>query len=479
MLLTAKYVIPVTSPFVEDGAVLVRGDEIVEVGTAQELKARYPEEEVRDYGLSALSPGFIDLHTHLRMTALRGLFEDLPYAAWKRAVLRCEPFFEQQDWEVSAQLGTLEAIASGITTVADITIPGASARAIQKSGLRGVVYREVITPRPERVDEALGNALADIEQWRAASDESRMSFGLAAGPVYATHPKVYKAIAEYVGDQQIPVAMHLGGSQEEADFIRYGSSPFSVHSSQIEQGLGVHHSPWLPTGVSSVRYVYNWELLGVPNMLIVHAVHVDDTDIDILRKCNVSVAHCPRINAKLGMGSAPIEKMLDAGITVGIGTDSPAAVDTTDMIDEMRVGLLLTRALNGSQRGSMTGETMLRMATIEAAKALRLDGWVGSLEPHKKADIIAVDLHNSHQNPTNDPCSAIIYTANQDNVKMTMVGGRVLYDNFVHVSGLPRDEIVEKAREIRYRVRTSMNDDELREKVISQLTEEISDRLKR
>lgn len=481
MLLTAKYVIPVTAPFIEDGAVLVNGDTIVEVGKAADLKAKYPDEEVRDYGLSALSPGFVNTHTHLRMTALRGLFEDLPYVEWKRSVLRCEPFFAPEDWEASARLGALEAIASGITTVADITIPGATATAIQESGLRGVIYREVICMDPSRADDMLKQALEDIEEWRSRCDSNRVSFGIAGGSIYGTHPKVYKAIADYVGDVGIPVAMHLAGSQEEADFIRYGSSPLSVHSSEIEQGLRELTAPWLPAGVSPTRYVYNWGILGVPNMLVVHAVHVDDDDIDILRKCNVSVAHCPRINAKLAMGNAPVQKMIEEGITVGLGTDSPAAVDTTDMIDEMRVGLLLQRARSGASRSmdSMTGDTMLRMATIEAAKALRLDGWVGSLEPGKKADIIAIDMHNSHQNPTNDPPSAIIYTANQDNVKMTMVNGRILYENFVHVSGLHRDEIVEQAREIRARVRDNMNNDELREQVISRLNTEISARLKR
>lgn len=99
MLLTAKYVMPITSPFIEDGAVVVHDDKIVAVGPAAKLKAEYPDEEVRDFGLAAISPGFVDLHTHLRYTALRGLFEDMPYADWKRAVLRCEPFLSHGDWE--------------------------------------------------------------------------------------------------------------------------------------------------------------------------------------------------------------------------------------------------------------------------------------------------------------------------------------------------------------------------------------------
>lgn len=479
MLLTAKYVMPVTKPFIENGAVVVQGDKIVAVGPAAQLKAQYPDEEVRDFGLAAICPGFVDLHTHLRYTALRGLFEDMPYAAWKRAVLRCEPFLSRKDWEDSAFLGALEAIASGITTLADITIPGSPVRAIHESGLRGVVYREVVTMRPENVDDAMTDALADIDRWKGyTADTDRITYGLAGGPVYSTHPKVYKAIAEYVGSSEMPVAMHLAGSREEADFIRYGSSSFSVHASQ-GSNFDMDMPPWLPAGVSSVRYVYNWDILDVPNMLVVHAVQVDETDIKILAQQNVAVAHCPRINAKLGMGFAPVNDMLEAGMTVGIGTDSPAAVDTTDMIDEMRVGLMINRAVNAGKHRGMTGDKMLRMGTIDAAKALRMDHLIGSLEVGKKADIIAVDLHNSHQNPTSDPASAVIYTANQDNVMWTMVDGRVLYDNFVHVSGLPRDEIVQTAHEIRSRIRHGVNDETLYHQILKRLEEDASDRLKR
>lgn len=479
MLLTAKYVMPVTAPFIEDGAVLVRDDKIAAVGTVAELKAQYPQEEVKDFGQAALMPGFVDCHTHLRYTALRGLFEDMEYSQWKRAMLRVEPFFEENDWLASARLGVLEAIASGITTVADVAFVGAAAHAIDQGGLRAIAYREVTTVRPDNVQRVMDEALADIEQWSKEVDTSRITFGLAGGPMHATHPKVYSAIAKYVGDSDMPVVINVAGSKEETEFIRYGSGPFSIHASKLAQHFDLDLPPWLPSGVSPVRYIYNWDILSVPNILVVHGVQVDDTDIKILAQEGVSLAHCPRIAAKLGMGYAPVDKMLEAGITVAMGTDSPAAVDTTDMIDEMRLGLMLSRALSHKSSAIMTSEQMLRMATIDAAKALNLDDKVGSLEPGKKADIIAIDLHNSHQNPTSDPAAAVIHTANQDNVMWTMVDGKVLYDNFVHVSGIQRQDAVEAAREIRNRVRHGMNDDTLREQIIKRMTDDISDRLRR
>lgn len=479
MLLTAKYVMPITSSFIENGAVLVRDDKIEAVGTAEELKAQYPDEELKDFGLAALMPGFVDCHTHLRYTALRGLFEDMVYADWKRAMLQVEPFFEKEDWEVSARLGALEAIASGITTVADVAFVSAAAHAVDEGGLRAICFREVTTVRPDSVERVMNEAIEDIERWSTQVDTSRIRFGLAGGPMYATHPKVYSAIAKYVGDGDMPVVVNAGGSKEETEFIRYGSGPFSIHASKLAQHYDLNLPPWLPSGVSPVRYLYNWGILGVPNILVIHGVQVDDTDIKILAQQGVSLAHCPRIAAKLGMGYAPINKMLDAGMTVAMGTDSPAAVDTTDMIDEMRLGLMLSRAMSDKGSKVMTSEKMLRMATIEAAKALNMDDQVGSLEPGKKADLIAIDLHNSHQNPTSDPAAAVIHTANQDNVMWTMVDGKVLYDNFVHVSGIPRTEVVERAREIRRRIRHGMKDPELREQIIKRMTDDISDRLHR
>jgi len=167
------------------------------------------------------------------------------------------------------------------------------------------------------------------------------------------------------------------------------------------------------------------------------------------------------------------------GLRVGLGTDSPAAVDTTDMIDELRFGLMVNRAVNRDRKKILTSNGALRMATIEGARALHLDRWIGSLEVGKKADIIAVDLHNSHQNPTSNPESAVIYTANQDNVKMTMVGGRILYDDFKHVSGVDRDGIVERSLVLRKRVRSEFADAQMREDAVNQAEEEDRDRYSR
>ena len=196
MLLIAKYVIPVTSPYIEDGAVLVRDDKILDLGPASQLKDKYPEEEIRDFGLSVLMPGFVDVHTHLGYTALRGMFGDLPYAEWKRQVLHTEPFFTEEDWLDSARIGALEAVASGITTIADISASGVSRIPASEMGLRARVYYEVLTAQKEHAADAVRAGVEKIEQWKDECGSDLLDFGLAPGPVYGCHPSVFQAIAD-------------------------------------------------------------------------------------------------------------------------------------------------------------------------------------------------------------------------------------------------------------------------------------------
>ncbi len=450
MLLAARYVIPVNEPHIENGAILVQDGRIVEVGSANKLRTRYPNEPTRDFGLAALMPGFVDAHTHLEYSAMRGLINDAPYAAWKLHIADKEQRFSQEDWEDSALLGTLEAVRSGITTVADITSTGASLKAVQQVGLRSVIYREVGTMDRREVTEALDNAFSDLASWRNSATDMQ-KIGLAPSALFTCHPLIFQGVANHALDGT-PVALHLAGSREEYEFIRYGSSPFSVHSTEQERGYGIDMPPWLATGSSPVQYVLNWGILDVPNVLAIHCVQVDDDDIDILAERKVSIALCPRCNAQLAMGVAPLTKFLKAGITVGLGTDSPAATDTTDPFAEMHTGLLLQRA-TGNRQSFLKAREMLEIATLGSARALGIEDEVGSLEAGKRADIIAVDLSNSNQAPTHDPGQAVLFTSHPDNIMMTMIEGRILYDG-QHQHSVDVERIFARAEEMRVKLRS-------------------------
>jgi len=461
MLLIARYVIPVTSNHIENGAVLVRDGRIDEVGYATRLRTLYPGEEVKDFGLAALMPGFVDAHTHLEYSAMRGLINDSPYAAWKLHLADKEKRFTQQDWQDSALLGVLEAVRSGITTIADITRTGASLKAGRQVGLRGIVYREVGTMDRHEVSRVLEEAEADIKRGAGGSGVNgngsagaaghNFRIGIAPAALYNCHPKVFEGVAQ-IASGGMPVALHLAGSREEYEFIRYGSSPFSVHSTEQERGYGIDMPPWLATGVSPVRYILNWGVLHAPNVLAIHCVHVDDEDIVKLVENDVAVAVCARCNAQLAMGVAPLIKFVNAGLRVGLGTDSPAATDATDPIAEMRLELLLQRAL-GSRKVFPSAGQMIRLATMGGAEALHMEDSIGSLEAGKLADIIAIDLSNSNQAPTHDPNSAIVHTATQDNVLMTMIAGQIVYQDSQHRHGIDTERIFARAEELRLKLR--------------------------
>jgi 5-methylthioadenosine/S-adenosylhomocysteine deaminase len=423
MLLTARYVLPVATPHIEYGAVLIRDDKIVEIGDFAHLKTLHPDEPVRDFGLAALMPGFIDLHTHLEYTAMRGLVDDLPYSEWKLQLLQKERLFSSQDWDDSACLGALESLQSGITTVADITSTGSSGIAAQSSGLRAIIYREVSTMDKREVAGVMQRAADDIAAWRETSDADRILVGIAPHAPYSCHPELFKRVAEYAMDGTM-VAIHLAGSVEEYEFVKYGSSMLAT---DVRDTYDAQAPAWLPTGVSPVRYVLQWGLFDVPNIMAVHCTQVDNADIETLAERDVSIAHCPRCEAKLAMGVAPVEKFLRAGIRLGLGTDSPAASNSMDVFEEMRIGLLVQRATLGEDR-FMSARQFVKMATLDAARALGLADNLGSLEPGKQADIIAVDLSKSHQIPTHYPYSTLVHTANQENVLATMVAGKFLYE---------------------------------------------------
>ncbi len=449
MLLTAKYVLPLATPHIEDGAVLVREDRIVEIGDAAALKAAHPDEEVRDFGLAALMPGFVDLHTHLEFATMRGLVDDLPYAQWKLQLMEREGALSPQDWEDAALLGALEALQSGITTVADITDTGASARAVKASGLRAFVYREVSTMEKAEIGEVMAAAAADIEQWTDGADGARFTAGISPHSAYSCHPELYTRVAAFAVDRGLPVATHLAGSREEYEFVKYGSSRLAV---DYRDTYGNDHLGWLPTGVSPVQYVLQWGLFEVPNLLAVHCTQVDASDMDVLASHDVAVAFCPRCNAKLGMGVLPLRKMLGLGIRVGIGTDSPASNNTLDMFDEMRIGLLIQRAIDAHEQFHVARK-FVKLGTLDAARALQIDDEVGSLEPGKQADIIAVDMSHGHQVPTQYPYGTLVHTANQENVLFTMIAGDVMYDAGSW-STLDHERILARAEEMRETLRS-------------------------
>lgn len=212
MLLCAQYILPVSSEPIIDGAVLVRDGVIRDIGKAEQLRLRYPEEEVVDQGLAAIMPGLVDLHTRLEQSVLRGVVNDAPYVQWLAEVAQKSGRMEASDWFDSAILGGLDALSSGITTVADITLTGASCTAVNKLGLRSVIYRQVGAMDKNRIDA--GHAVRP-EGHPALARGGRLRprrHRIAAAPLFTNHPAMLSAISKFAQKEDLPVALWLAGA---------------------------------------------------------------------------------------------------------------------------------------------------------------------------------------------------------------------------------------------------------------------------
>lgn len=450
MLLCAKYIVPVSSEPMENGAVLVRDGVIADIGTAEMMRLRYPDEEVKDFGMAALTPGFIDLHARVEDGVLRGLIRDLPFVEWRKNIGDLRSRISSKEAYDSAYLGCLEELSAGVTTIGDTTSTGAAVFAAQDCGLRAVVYREAGAIDKRLVNYAMKKVDSDLEKWSQSVDEDRIVLGIAPDPVYECHPELYRSAAKYAAEHNnLPIAMKLAGSNEELRFVKDGATA-GLDSTVDHRGF-VEVPPWLPTAVTPVNYVLNWGLFEAENVMIVYGVNVSEDDIRHLRDYDVAVATCPSLNAQLGMGVAPVSEYLRSGLRIGLGTGAPGSVNYLDMFAEMRFELMIQRALS---REFLNPQTLLEMATLRAAEVLRLDDKIGSLEIGKLADIIAIDLSGSHQTPTTDPVTALLGSASNSDVVMTMVNGNILYEaGRLHV-GEGATKVIAHVLEVRGRLRS-------------------------
>ncbi len=443
MIIAGKWVLPITSPPIADGAVLVENGAIKALGSKEELILKFPHEKLMDFKEALILPGFVDAHTHLEYSPFRGVVADLPFWKWKLEITKLSFSLDEEDWECSAELGLMEAVRAGITALGDITKSGASLRAAVKAGLRGCIFAEVSGMDHRQTENLMKEMIKRLDNWRNESKNSLISLGVSPYSVYNSCPLLLKEVAEFSRQENLLFAIHLAGSRQEYDFVKYGSGPLAH---QYRDLMGWGEFLWQPTGVSPVRYVENWQVLA-PNTVAIHCVQVSEEDIDILRRYEVRIVHCPRTSSKLGMGITPLWSFIRKGFVTGLGTDSPASNYTNDFFDEMRVSLLLQRGLSARVE-ALSAEKFVEMATLGGAQVLGLDDKVGSLEIGKRADIIAVDISEAHEAFGRDPYSLLVYWANQENVMMTMVDGKILYreGNFY---SLDSEGIISKTRKVK------------------------------
>ncbi len=450
MLLCAKYIVPVSSEPMENGAILVRDGVIADIGKIEMMRLRYPDEEIKNFGMAALTPGFVDLHARVEDGVLRGLINDAPFVEWRKNINDLRSRISNAEAYDSAYLGCLEELSAGVTTIADTSSTGAAAFAARDCGLRAVIYREVGAIDKRLVNYALKKMDSDLDKWSQKIESDQITFGLAPDPVYECHPELYREIAKYASSHDdMPISLKLAGSNEELRFVKFGATA-GLDNTVDHRGF-VEIAPWLPTAVTPVNYVLNWGLFEAKNVMALYGVCVTEEDIRHLRDYDVAIAVCPSLSAQLGMGVAPVSEYLRSGLRVGMGTGAPGSVNYLDMFAEMRFELMIQRALS---REFLDSQTLLEMATLRAAEVLRMEDKIGSLEVGKLADIIAIDLSGSHQTPTTDPVSAVLGSAGSSDVVMTMVNGNIVYEEGrLHV-GDGATKIIAHVLEIRGRLRS-------------------------
>ncbi|MCL5257501.1 MAG: amidohydrolase family protein [Chloroflexi bacterium] len=418
MLLAAEWVLPVTSEPIRNGAVAVQGDSIKAVGPRDKLLAAFPSEKTVDFGESILMPGLVNAHSHLDYTIMRGLLDRYPFFPWISTLTKLRKGLSDEDMLASARWGAVEAIRSGITALGDAGETGASCRAMSEAGLRGVFYQEVFGFRHDEIAPAMKKLEGRLEALQSVKN-NLVRLGISPHAPFTVSPGLFRTIGDYAARHDYPLCIHIAESPEEDLLMSAGTGVFADFINQWG-------AEWTPPGVSAVGYLDGIGILD-RRPLLAHCVHVSEADIAILLQSGAAIAHCPKSNAKFGHGLAPLPAFLSAGLTVGLGSDGVASNNTLDLFDEMRVGLLLQRA---SQAGFpiLTARQMVELATTGGAAALGITSTTGSLEAGKSADLIAVSLGKAHNSPTYDPYSALVYTANQDDVQFTMVAGRVLYE---------------------------------------------------
>jgi cytosine/adenosine deaminase-related metal-dependent hydrolase len=396
-ILSADWVIPVEGPPVEQGAVAIENRRIAAVGTRGELG------EGIHYAEAAIIPGFVNAHTHLEYAVFAGFGDGLPFSPWIALHIERKARIGVPELEAIARLGALECLASGITTVGDASFSGAAATACDELGLRGIVYLEVFGAGTEHISTRFAANRDRI----AGSLSDRVRLGVSPHTVFTASLELWEAAASL----GVPMMTHFSESEGEVEWVQHRTGPFAPVLKDV--------------GPNSIRLLAERGLLS-SRLVAAHGVHLDEEETALLAEHGVAIAHCPRSNALLGCGIAPVAELRAAGVRVGIGTDSPASTPSFDFFDELRSAVYLARARD-RRAETLTAAEALELGTLGSARALGLQDDVGSLVPGKLADLAVVSLAGSPYLPWEDPVAAVVFGGSPDRVLTTMVEGAVRY----------------------------------------------------
>ena len=435
VILKNAYVLCMNEPLDQyhPGAVVIKGDSIAAVGNEKDILAMFSSSEVVDCNGKVLMPGLINTHTHIPMTLLRGLSDDLKLDVWLLGyMMPVEREFVTPDFvSLGTKLGCAEFIRTGVTCFNDMYyFEEMVGKTTADIGLRAICSQTVLkfpTPDAHSYEEAIESTLDFISHYK---NHPLIVPSIAPHAPYTCPPEILKACTNIALEHDIPLHIHISETAEEVENMRRD------------------------TGMPVVPYV---KKLGVfeAKTIAAHCVHIDEGEIRTLEHANVGIAHNPTSNLKLASGFAPVKRMLELGAKVGIGTDGTASNNDLDFFEEMRLTTFIAKGSSGDPTALPAHQT-LEMATRIGAEALHMDHLIGSIEVGKRADLILIDLNTLHNNPRfryDDlrVYSQIIYATKSTDVTDVMVNGKWLMRDRV-IDCLDEKDLIAEAQEYANRI---------------------------
>jgi cytosine/adenosine deaminase-related metal-dependent hydrolase len=400
--------VPVSRPPIRNGAVLVRGNLIAAIGDADELADSLDAAggaEQRHLEGCILAPGLVNAHTHLGLTAARGLLGPAPFTEWMPRLVAAMRAWEPADYAASALMGARECLEAGVTVVGDIVYDVSTIHSVAELGLGGTFFFEVLGVESfdlqRRLDEVGFSSAGPTEQ-------PRLRLGISPHAVYSSNAALIAEAFAFARRQRVPFAMHLSESPAEIELVRAGTGPLRAVADRVAPGFEAH------PGMSPVAYL---DSLGVlPGITAIHLSQAVPSDITRLAATARGVVTCPRSNDWLATGSAPVAHMLEAGLPVGVGTDSLASNSDLDLMREIRT--------LQARMPQAPAHSFIAMATAHGALALGLETRFGVLEPGMQADVVAFRVEGMR-----DPEQALLHAAGAETVDAVMTAGEWRVEN--------------------------------------------------
>jgi 5-methylthioadenosine/S-adenosylhomocysteine deaminase len=412
------------------GDVSIKGGRISALGESAQPRLPFGRQvEVIEADGRVLLPGFVQTHIHLCQTLFRGAADDLALIDWlKKRVWPMEAAHTAESLYASAGLGIAELIRGGTTcalTMETVSHTESVFQAVDESGFRATVGKclmdkgEGVPPDLcEDSDASIDESIALLERWHGEAD-NRIRYCLAPRFAVSCSRALLESVADLAHRHRVLVHTHASESVDEIELVE------------------------AETGQRNIEYLADVGLTG-KHVVLAHCVWLNDSELEILRQTGTHVAHCPSSNLKLGSGLAPVAEMLRRGLSVSLGADGAPCNNRLDMFTEMRTAALIQKALRGPT--ALPAQRVLRMATIDGARALGLGQEIGSIEVGKRADLVLLNLDRPHTTPSPDLISTIVYSAEAGDVDTVIIDGRVVMRER-RLTTIDEGSVLAKARE--------------------------------